>query len=316
MNKENIKKFFKGPFTISFIVVSFILVYVIFNIITTPNDFKTILKFTNEINLINNKNLEKSSHTSNFFIDECNKNISELKSIQYTLESAQVKSDITSHKKLLLEILNTNISLYENIILFLENPSDNILEKNQKIIKLKLELDKLLVEATSLKLELKLTSDNTTLSSMLSYINEIVKINRDSALTKSSLDTFKLELENIYTKFSPLNENLFDILKIVEAEGNDISSVLETVNENIKTLNILNNELHSLSVPSNCSELFNSLNSVFESYDIYIKSLRDYLVNAIAGTKDSIMLDLAEQNYSETNAKIINYLKIYENTKQ
>lgn len=317
MSKENIKKIISNPFTISFLVVSLVLVYVIFNIITQPNKFDKLLKFGNEINLINNKPAVEKVLTSNDFIDVCNKNISELEKIITNIENLKVSVELSKQKDILITSAKTNIDLYKNLAYFLDNASaTNIFENNKNVLSKKSELDKNFLDAKNLKLNLVLdTKNNTILNKMFSYTNEIIKLNRSEQIQLSQNEAFKNSLNTIYSKFAPLNEDLFFVLDIVKKEKKDLSSVLDTINENIKTLNLLNVELHSLSVPNGSSDLFLSLQSVFECYDIYIHAMRDYLINEIAGTADKSTLNSAKDRYSETNAQIISYLKLFNESK-
>ncbi|MGL4990583.1 MAG: hypothetical protein ACRC57_05345 [Sarcina sp.] len=322
MTKENIKKIISNPFTLSFLVIILILLYVIFNILTKPNEFNILLNTCTKINAINNKEIT-SSFTSNSFIDECNTNLSELQKIKLETENLNLSNELSKHKNFIISSLNTNIDLYKNLISFLENPSENIINKNNNIVQLKLELNKLFIESKNLDLNLTLNSnENYLLTNIFSYINELLKINRDSVLNSSQNETFKNNIKILYTQFTPLNENLLNIIKDLENENIETVNLLESVNSDIKVITKINEELHSLSIPSNYSELFYSMQSLFECYYISINSIRDYLISSISNNKDILSIQnnkdiLSIQNIKinseNTNAQLFEFINILDN---
>lgn len=313
MTKENFKKIISNPFTLSFLVIILILLYVIFNILTKPNEFNILLNTCNKINSINNKEIT-SSFNSNSFIDECNTNLVELQKIKLETENLDISNELSKHKNFIISSLNTNINLYQNLILFLENPSDSIIDKNNNITKLKLELDKLFIESKKFDLNLTINSNNNyLLTNIFSYTNELFKINRDTVLNSSQNEVFKNNIELIYTKFIPLSENLLSMIKVLETENIEITDLLDSVNSDIKTITSINEELHSLSIPSGYSELFYSMQSLFECYYISINSIRDYLINTLSNNKDILSIQSIKTNSENTTAQLLEFINTLDN---
>ena len=317
MNKENIKNFISKPFTISFAFILIILVCVIFNILTKGNPFDDIIDYSTQINTVNNEHISDDNLSSNYFIDVCNLNISKLSKIKTSITDESFSNEFTSHKNILLASIEKNIELYKNISYFLENvDADTILDNNNKISVSKNELNKLILEARKLKIPLSVDGDKeSNLNNAYTYINELIKINRNKKIETSQSIDFKANIDLIYTKFTPLNEDLFSIIKIVKSDGRDLTSVLNSINSNIEIFNDLNIELNSLAIPSGYSDIFKALQKTFNEYIIYINNMRDYVLSEISEKPNKDYLESSKKAYDKTNKELLNYLKLMTETK-
>ena len=311
MNKENIKNFISKPFTISFALILIILVCVIFNILTKPNPFDKIIDYSTQINTVNNEHISDDNLSSNYFIDVCNLNISKLSKIKTSITDTSFSNEFTSHKNILLVSIEKNIELYKNISYFLENvDADTILDNNNKISVSKNDLNKLILEARKLKIPLSLDENKeSNLNNAYTYINEIIKINRNKKIETSQSIDFKANIDLIYTKFTPLNEDLFSIIDIVKSDERDLTSVLNSINSNIEIFNDLNIELNSLAIPSGYSDLFKALQITFNEYIIYINKMRDYVLSDISKKPNKDYLESSKKAYDKTNKELLKYLK-------
>ena len=317
MNKENIKNFISKPFTISFAFILIILVCVIFNILTKGNPFDDIIDYSTQINTVNNEHISDDNLSSNYFIDVCNLNISKLSKIKTSITDESFSNEFTSHKNILLASIEKNIELYKNISYFLENvDADTILDNNNKISVSKSDLNKLILEARKLKIPLSVDGDKeSNLNNAYTYINELIKINRNKKIETSQSIDFKANIDLIYTKFTPLNEDLFSIIKIVKSDGRDLTSVLNSINSNIEIFNDLNIELNSLAIPSGYSDIFKALQKTFNEYIIYINNMRDYVLSEISEKPNKDYLESSKKAYDKTNKELLNYLKLMTETK-
>ena len=317
MNKENIKNFISKPFTISFAFILIILVCVIFNILTKGNPFDDIIDYSTQINTVNNEHISDDNLSSNYFIDVCNLNISKLSKIKTSVTNESFSNEFTNHKNILLVSIDKNIELYKNISHFLENvDADTILDNNNKISVSKNELNKLILEARKLKIPLSVDEDKeSNLNNAYTYINELIKINRNKKIETSQSIDFKANIDLIYTKFTPLNEDLFSIIKIVKSDGRDLTSVLNSINSNIEIFNDLNIELNSLAIPSGYSDIFKALQKTFNEYIIYINNMRDYVLSEISEKPNKDYLESSKKAYDKTNKELLNYLKLMTETK-
>lgn len=310
MNKEKITKFISNPFTITFTLVIIGLIIVMFNIITSPKPFDNITNIVNEINFVNNKKLTTKEPISNDYIAEFTKNISDLKGIKSDLYALKIPSDFSKHKDSLIDIIEKNIKFYDNMIYFLENiESENLLDNSSNVINTRNEFEKSALKIKELKLSINTTfGDETLLSNYSLYFNELIKLNRDKNIHLSQASTFKTTLDSIYTKFGPLNEDLFSIIDLVKDEGRTLESVLDSINQKIELYKELNLEFHSLSIPDGYNELFSSLKNVFKKYDIYIHIMRDYVIHEINASATKEQREKAEKAYDDVNKAIIEYL--------
>lgn len=310
MNKEKITKFISNPFTITFSFVIIGLIVVMFNIITSPKTFDNITKIVNEINFVNNKKLTTKEPTSNDYITEFTKSVSDLKGIKSDLSILETPSDFTKHKESLLDIIDKNIKFYDSMIYFLENiESENLLDNSNNVIIARNEFEKSTLKAKELKLPINaIFGDETLVSNYSFYFNELIKLNRDKNIHMSQTSTFKTSLDLLYTKFGPLNEDLFVIINLVKEDGRTLDAVLDNVNQKIELYKELNLELHSLSIPNGYNDLFSGLKNVFKKYDIYIHSMRDYVIHEINNSSTKEHLEKAEKNYDDVNKAIIEYL--------
>ncbi|MGL4656745.1 MAG: hypothetical protein ACRCWM_12825 [Sarcina sp.] len=312
MNKEKITKFMSNPFTITFSIVIIVFLIVMFNILTAEKPFDSITKMVDEINFVNHKKLNIENPTSNNYISEFTKNSSDLKGIKTDISSLEIPNDFVKHKESLLDIIDKNIVFYDNMIYFLENiESENLIEHSNNIALAKNDFEKSALKAKELKLPINLNFENETLlSKFSSYSNELIKIYRDKNIHTNQTSTFKTSIDSIYTKFGPLNEDLFVIINLVKKDGRDLTAVLESINEKIELYKELNLELHSLSIPDGYNKLFTALKNIFKKYDIYIHTMRDYVIHEINNSSTKDHLKNAEKTYDDVNKAIIDYLEI------
>ena len=312
MNKEKITKFISNPFTITFSFLLIILLIIIFNIITSPNSFNKITKIVDEINFVNNKKMILKETKSSDYLNEFTKNISDLKGINSELSNLEISSEFIKHKESLFDIIDKNIKFYDNMIYFLKNiESENILDNSNNVIRAKNEFEKSSLKARKLKLSINITfNDETLLSHFNSYSNELIKLNRDKNIHTNQTSTFKTSLDSIYTKFTPLNEDLFVIIDLVKQDGRTLEAVLNSINEKIELYKELNLELHSLSVPDGYNELFIALKNILKKYDIYIHTMRDYVIHDINNSATKELKKKAEETYDNLNKSVIDYLNI------
>lgn len=312
MNKKNLTKFISNPFTITFSTLLIIFLIIMFNIITTPKPFESLIKTVDEINFVNNKKLTTKEPTSNDYITKFNKNISDLKGIKNELSNLEIPSDFTKHKNSLFDIIDKNIKFYDNMIYFLKNiEGENILDNSSNITNAQNEFKKASIKAKEFNLSINTNfSNETLLSHFNSYSNELIKLYRDKNIHTSQTSTFKTSLDAIYTKLGPLNEDLFVIIDLVKKDGRTLESVLNSINEKIETYKELNLELHSLSVPEGYDKLFTSLKTILKKYDIYIHAMRDYVIHDINNSATKELRKKAEETYDNLNKSIVEYLTL------
>lgn len=306
MNYSKVKSFFSNQFSMSFIILIILLLIVLIRQNLVSKDFKTLISFSNSISEINNTSIEKSKLSSKSLGNTLSKTVSELKEIENSLTSFQPSNKYTKHKDLLLEGLKKNIELHSKLASLFETPNNDILSsKNKEAIQLKNDINLIFKQCNDLKLPVSLGKDSNALSyASLNYINEIIKLNRDKDITNNQSATYIAQIDNIYNKLSLLNEDLFLIIDTMKKENRSLSTVLDDINKKITTFNTLNSELYSLSVPIDLINSFNSLKTVFENYDTYINSLRNYVLHELNNSSDPSLLNTSKNNYENLNKSI------------
>lgn len=311
MNYSKIKSFFSNQFAMSFIILILLLLIVIVRQNAVTKDFKELISFSNTISKINNNSIEKTDLSSKSFGSKFSTTIQELKEIEKSITALKVSDKYSKHKNLLLDGLNKNITLHNNLDSMLKNPSnDTLSSKNKECIDLKNQINSIYKQCSELKLPVSLGKDDNSITySSLNYINELIKLNRDKDITNIQSTTYIAQVENIYTKFSPLNEDLFTIINLMNEEKRSLSTVLDDTNKKIKEFEELKLELYSLSVPIELIDSFNSLKIVFDKYDSYINSTRNYLLHELNNSSNNALLEKAKDNYEALNLSIEDFQK-------
>lgn len=303
------------------IIIFSIVVLSLFSILTinflNPNELKQLITITENINNINNISSSKE-FSSTDYINQFNQNIENLNKLSTDVQNIKISTETESLKTHLLLCINTNIDFYDNIIYFLKNiESDSLLENNSKISKTKSELEKLFIEGYKTNLPFKLDyQNNSILSHSLSYINEIIKINRDKNIMFNQKISFNTATDLIYTQLLGLNEDLFFIIDLVKNDGRTLAPVLNTVNENIETFKGLKSDLYSLSIPHGCENIFTSLKNIFELYNNYITLMREYLILEINKTADETHYKNAKKAYNLLNKEMLEYEKLLKKSEE
>lgn len=306
MNYSKVKSFFSNQFSMSFIILIILLLIVLIRQNLVSKDFKTLISFSNSISEINNTSIEKSNLSSKTLGNALSKTASELKEIENSLTSFEPSNKYVKHKDLLLEGLKKNIELHIKLNSLFETPNNDILSsKNKEAIQLKNDINLIFKQCNDLKLPVSLGKDSNALSYIsLNYINEIIKLNRDKDITNNQSATYIAQIDNIYNEFSLLNENLFLIIDTMKKENRSLSTVLDDINKKITTFNTLKSELYSLSVPIDLINSFNSLKIVFDNYETYINSLRNYVLHELNNSSDSSLFNTSKNNYENLNKSI------------
>ncbi|MGL5634307.1 MAG: hypothetical protein ACRDDL_04520 [Sarcina sp.] len=323
MDNNNLDKdsTIKKAFPKYLIIIFSVVVLSLFSILTinfiNPNKVKQLISITENINNINNAPKSKD-FSSTDYITHFTQNIENLNKISTEVQNIKASKEIEDLKVNLLTCINKNIELYDNIIYFLKNiESDSLLENNSKISKTKSELEKLFITGYKNNLPFKLDyQNNSILSHSFSYINEIIKINRDKNIVFSKKINFNTATDLIYTQMLALNEDLFFIIDLVKNDGRTLAPVLNTVNENIETFKGLKSDLYSLSIPHGSENIFISLQKIFDSYDNYINLMREYLIHEINNTADESYYKNAKKAYNLLNKDLLEYEKLLKKSEE
>lgn len=317
MNKEKLKTFISNPFTITFSLLFILLLTVTCTQLLKTNDIAKLSSLSSSINQINLKTTENNEISSKEFVDSFNDNISKLTKIDTKLKSLSISKNHDYEKSLLLDSISKNIKFYNDIIYMLENiDAANLIEINKQVLSSKSELEKSfeVCSKNGLKLDLNYTEKSINMKAF-NYMNQILKLNRDSDINQSQFTNFKTSLDFLFTQFEPLNEDLFEILKLVKEEDRTIAPILDTINSNIENFNLLNTDLHCISVPHGYEEYFLSLQNVFDKYNTYINIMRNYIISEIAKTPDKKLQSEARASYTDLNKEIIKFETLFEKFK-
>ncbi|MGL5614887.1 MAG: hypothetical protein ACRDD2_01445 [Sarcina sp.] len=309
MKISKIKSFFSNQFSITFIILILLLLILIIRQNIVSSDFKELINFSNEIKELNSYDIKNNKLSTEDFTKTLNNSIPNLKTVETNLNKLEVSDKYTNHKRVLLTALEKNIFIQEELKSLLENPSkENLSVKTKAIISEKNQLVSLYKQCSELSLSASINDeDNSIIYLSLNYINELLKLNRDSDILNNQLATYLTEVENLFNEFSAINEDIFPIIDLMKSEGRSLTPLLDDINKKIEIFKNLEDKLYSLSVPIECMDSFNSLKEVFVKYNLFINNSRNYLLKELNSGADANLLTDCINEFNELNQLIENF---------
>lgn len=309
MKISKIKSFFSNQFSITFIVLILLLLILIIRQNIVSSDFKELITFSNEVKALNSYDIKNSRLSTEDFIKSLDNSIPNLKTVESNLNKLEVSDKYTNHKKVLLTALEKNIFIHEELKTLLENPSkENLSMKTKEIINEKNQLVSLYKQCSELNLPASISDEeNSVIYLSLNYINELLKLTRDSDILNNQLATYLTQLENLFNEFSAINENFFPIIDLMKSEGRSLTPLLDDINKKVEIFKNLEDKLYSLSVPIEYIDSFNSLKEVFVKYNIFINNSRNYLLKDLNSGADANLLTECTNEFNELTELIENF---------
>jgi len=175
------------------------------------------------------------------------------------------------------------------------------------------------------KISIKLPKETEMfLLNAFAYVNEIIKLNRDSDIINSQKNDFISSMDNIVNKFKNINLDYDTPLKRVREEKKSYDGIVESIDKNIETLVTITESFNNISIPNNALEAHNNFKECLKGFNKYIQELRNAVTSESLKSKDKnlteeeidLLYENASENYEELKASFENFIKIYEKYKE
>lgn len=330
--KLEYKKFIKTPYILAMLILIFVIIFGTYRYFTTKS-YKTyegrMHIYIKDITSANSmaKNLIKDQtidiQASLTLLPEI---ITELKDIKLKLDKETPSEKYIAFNSDVSKGVSNNILLYEQLCLSLSNPNAKDITKSfEKLQEYKSECLSNYEKASVKKLSIKLPKDTEVfLVNAFAYINEIIKLNRDSDIISSQKNDFILTMDEIVSKFKSINSDYEVPLKRVREEKKSYEGVIDSIDKNIETLVFLTEKFNSISIPNNALDAHNNFKVCLSGFNKYIQELRDAVSSENLKSKDKslteeeldILYENASENYEELKASFENFILVYEKYKE
>lgn len=309
------KNIYKNILIGSILVITLVIVSLMYKLSNTPKDLKTLTSIgvsVTNINLDNSYSIPVI--TSTVYIDSLKKKISDIENIEATLDSLNFSEQSSDTISKLKEGLESNKLLYTQLIEILSSPASidlNTSFSNALTIKNSCEATYKWCREKNIPIYLS-KENNLYLDNIFSYINQLIKLNRDVDIKTSQKNQFIITIDRLSRDFSPLMEDLFNTLNIIKKDKRNINVLVPDIHTKIQTFEKLKSELYLISIPENGSELFSSLEESFTNYESYINTLLKGVLEEINTNKpDNAFYDIAKNKYEDTSSSINSFQNLF-----
>ncbi|MBK1812493.1 hypothetical protein JHL18_17885 [Clostridium sp. YIM B02505] len=298
------------------ILIIAISVYFLFNNFLYP-ERKQLADISATIVSIN-ENLKKpivsSSMDTELAISTLTDNLSKLLKEKNKLEQIKPSAKYKDTYENLSLGLNNNMKLYEQTLNIMKNPSSKDIQASlQNLTKYEEDCIKYykLCKSNGVKVSLS-PSFSSFFSSVSSYVNQLVKLNRDSDIKTSQKNDFLIAFDDCIKNFYPLKEDLSAAVTRAQDENRSLSGIQSDVANKIVQLEKLKTSLYEISVPSDGVECFSDFEETLKSYDTYISTLSEALKSQ---SNQAEKLKDAFSKYDDMNSSYKNFNKSYDDYK-
>ena len=187
-----------------------------------------------------------------------------------------VKEDFTIYLPSLEDGIDNNIKFLNQLALCFENP--NAEDLSASFIQLS-DYKNAFTENYSKVMtrdsnESSLVKGEEFFSLSLSYLNEIIKLNRETNILISQRNDFILSIDNIVSDLKKLNTDYTNFLQRVRRDDASYDGILIGIDKDSETFVALYHKFNSITLPKDSIEVYNALESCLYSYNSYIQNLR------------------------------------------
>ncbi|SHE48119.1 hypothetical protein [Clostridium fallax] len=312
--KENLINYFKKYPLWIIAILTFIIPIYLFSNGRLNKDFQNAKKVSKNINSINDNlklAIKNSSLDTSVAVSILSDNINNLSSLKNNLKNLKISDKYKDVFNSLDASLDSNLRLCNQTSLLLQNPSSNDIEVSlDSLYSLLDETNKNYLYCSKYGLNPSLTSSGEDFyNAVQTYINEIIKINRDSKINSSKNNEFIRSLDDSISKLNPIIEDLIPAIEKVREDKRDIGVIIDNVKEKKSSLNLLINDFNSMSVPSQGMECFEKFQIVLDNAKVYLDSLMESLKEEEAFNK----IDYSNVNtdYEKTNSSLDSFKTFY-----
>lgn len=307
--KFNYKDFYKNKLLIPIILLIIIVIFTIFIIYVKSNDLIILNNLGKSVTKINLEEPTEDITNSKEYIAILEEKIKDLNEISETLKKEKFSKKYYDTSLILKEGLNNNIILYNSLIDILNDPtSDNLYEKYKSCISLKDSIINTYKTCEEHNVQVSLISDNNTFLNNISfYINEIIKLNRDSDIKTSQINDFIVTLDKLLLEFNNLTENLLNTISIMRNNDRSLNTVISDIHNKMNKFENIKKKLYILSIPEKGNDAFVAFNETLSFYNSYINSLLKGVTEEINGNSSE------NQYYENALSQYQNMIKSLEN---
>ncbi|MGM9973719.1 MAG: hypothetical protein ACI33K_06735 [Clostridiaceae bacterium] len=193
-----------------------------------------------------------------------------------TTRDAAKEEEINTYVQSLEAGIDNNIKFLNQLSLCFENPNAEDLSKSFTQLA---EYKNAFVENYSKvivkdKEGISLEKGEEFFSLSLSYLNEIIKLNRESNILVSQRNDFLLSIDSIVSDFKRLNVDYRESLLRVRRDGGSYEGIITGIDKDSEAFVELYHMLNNVTIPEDSMEVFEDLESCFYKYSSYIQSLR------------------------------------------
>lgn len=296
--KFNYKDFYKNKLFIPITLLIIMIIFTIFLVCVKSNDLIILNNLGKSITKINlDEPLDNTAH-SNEYIDTLQNKVDSLSIIDNTLQDMQISKKYYDISLTLKEGIKNNILFYNSLIDILNNPtSEDLYNQYKEALTLKDNIVNLYGTCKENNISISLVSDDSMLlDNIFFYINEIIKLNRDSDIKIAQINEFIVTLDSLLLEFNDLTENLFETISTIRNNNRNLNTVLTDIHNKMNKFETIKKKLYVLSIPENGNDIFVSFNETLGFYNNYINLL-------LKGVTEEINSNNSKNEYY-TNAKL------------
>ncbi len=191
-------------------------------------------------------------------------------------KKALAKDELTSYIPTLEIGIDNNIKFLNQLALCFENPNAEDLSTSftqlAEYKKTFMEYYSKVIAKDNYGTDLKKGEEFFSLS--LSYLNEIIKLNRETNILVSQRNDFLLSIDNIVTDFKKLNTDYTEILKRVRKENSSYEGILTGIDNDSEAFVDIYHDFNSIALPKDSIEVYEAFESCLYHYNSYIQNLR------------------------------------------
>lgn len=273
--KFNYKDFYKNKIFIPVILLIIMIIFTIFFVCVKSNDLIILNNLGKSITKINLDEPLENMTSSSEYITILESKATSLTTLSDTLENKKISKKYEDIHKNLKEGIDMNIAFYNSLINILNNPtSDDLYNQYKEVTSLKDNIITIYKTCNDMNVSASLLSDDSKLvDNIFFYINEIIKLNRDSDIKTAQVNEFIVTLDSLLLEFNDLTENLFETLSTMRNNNRSLNTVITDIHSKMNKFETIKKKLYVLSIPENGNDVFVSFNETLGFYNNYINLL-------------------------------------------
>lgn len=315
----NYKDFYKNKLFIPIILLILMIIFTIFVVCVKSNDLIILNNLGKSITEINLDEPSDDITKSSEYLNILENKLSSLKTLSNTLQNMKISKKYQDVYSILNEGIGSNITFYNSLINMLNNPtSEDLYNQYRESISLKDNIVSTYNTCKENNVSVSLISDDSSLlNNIFFYINEIIKLNRDSDIKTAQINEFIVTLDSLLLEFNDLTENLLETISTMRNNNRNLSTVVTDIHSKMNKFETLKKKLYVLSVPENGNDVFISFNETLNFYNNYINLLLKGVTEEInSNTSDNKYYTNAKLEYENMNKSLKNLQTLLNNFKE